>query len=96
VDEGRLTLERVLALVHHNPLRIYGLRAPADTDVEVDLDERYRLPFEGYHTRCGWSPFVGEWALGRVTRVRLRGTRAYEDGRVLVEPGFGQPLERAL
>jgi dihydroorotase len=94
VDEGRLTLERMLELVHHNPLGIYGLRAPADTAVEVELGERYRLPFEGYRTRCGWSPFAGQWALGRVARVRLRGTTVYEDGRVLVEPGYGAPLER--
>lgn len=95
VDEGRLSLERMITLVHHNPLRIYGLRAPEDTAVEVDLGAPYRLPFEGYRTRCGWSPFVGQWALGRVVRVRLRGVTAFEDGRVCVEAGFGRMLERA-
>ena len=94
VDEGRLTLERMLELVHHNPLRIYGLRAQSDTAVEVELGERYRLPFEGYRTRCGWSPFAGQWALGHVIRVRLRGTTVYEHGQVFVEPGYGRPLER--
>ena len=94
VDEGHLTLERMLELLHHNPLRIYGLRAPADTAVEVELGAPYRLPFDGYRTRCGWSPFVGQWALGRVVRVRLRGVTAFEDGHVLVEPGYGRALER--
>lgn len=94
VDEGRLTLERMVEMLRDNPLRIYGLRAPADAAVEVELGAPYRLPFEGYHTRCGWSPFVGEWALGRVTRVRLRGTTVFENGQVLAKPGFGQPLER--
>jgi len=96
VDEGRLTLERMLELVHHNPLRIYGLRAPADTAIEVEVGAPYRLPFDGYRTRCGWSPFAGQWALGRVARVRLRGVTAYEDGHVLVEPGYGRALEGEL
>ncbi|HHX43404.1 MAG TPA: amidohydrolase family protein [Chloroflexi bacterium] len=95
VDEGRLTLERMLELLHDNPLRIYGLQAAADSAVEVDLGTPYRLPFEGYSTRCGWSPFVGQWALGHVVRVRLRGRPVYEDGRVLVAPGYGQPLGRS-
>jgi dihydroorotase-like cyclic amidohydrolase len=94
VDDGRLTLERLLELTYHNPLRIYGLCAPPDSGVEVELGAPYRLPFEGYRTRCGWSPFAGQWALGRVTRVRLRGRPAWEEGRVLVEEGYGRSLER--
>jgi len=95
VDEGRLTLERAIALTYTNPLRVYHLRPPEDAAVEVELAERYRLPAGGYFTRCGWSPFAGEWALGRVERVRLRGRVVYAQGRVLVEPGYGQELQRA-
>jgi len=96
VHQGRLTLERVLELVHTNPLRIYHLLAPEDTRILVDLDEPYRLPATGYHTRCGWSPFVDHWALGRIAEVRLRGTTVWQQGQLLVEPGYGQPLQRAL
>jgi len=92
MDEGRLTLERLLELTYHAPLRIYRLEPPEDSRVEVELSEPYQLPFEGYHTRCGWSPFVGQWALGRVTRVRLRGRTAWEEGCLLVEPGYGRSL----
>jgi len=94
VDEGRLTLERMIDLTYHHPLRIYGLRGPADSGVVVDLGQRYRLPAEGYLTRCGWSPFAGQWAMGRVLRVRLRGRTVWEEGRVLVEQGYGRRLER--
>ncbi|MBC7234575.1 MAG: amidohydrolase family protein [Chloroflexi bacterium] len=95
VDEGRLSLERLEALLHTNPLRVYGLAAPEAARVTVELGEPYRLPFGGYRTRCGWSPFVGQWALGRVMEVILRGRPVWRDGRSLVRPGYGQEVRRA-
>ncbi len=92
VDEDRLTLERLLELTCHNPMRIYHLRQAEDTRVLVELGRPYRLPASGYHTRCGWSPFVGQWALGRVCSVKLRGRTVWKGGRVLVEPGYGRSL----
>lgn len=92
VDEGRLTLERMTALTHHNPLAIYGLRAPTDSGVELELGAPYRLPSEGYCTRCGWSPFAGELAVGRVVRVRLRGQVVWEAGRLVAEEGSGRAM----
>jgi len=94
VDRGRLSLDRLIDLMHRNPLRVYGLCAPPDSRVELDLGEPYRLPFEGYRTRCGWSPFVDQWALGRVRRVRLRGRVVYDEGQILAEPGDGRALAR--
>lgn len=92
VDQGRLTLERFQELTYTNPVRIFGLVAPADAHVEVDSDVRWTLPFEGYHTRCGWSPFAGLPALGRVERVVIRGATAWEGGRLIATPGAGSPL----
>jgi dihydroorotase len=92
VQQGRLTLERLIALTYEGPLRIYPLRAPADSWIEVELGEPYTLPSGGYHTRCGWSPFAGETALGRTASVRLRGRTVWRDGQLLVEPGYGRSL----
>jgi carbamoyl-phosphate synthase/aspartate carbamoyltransferase/dihydroorotase len=94
VDAGRLTLERLLQLTHTNPLRVYGLRAPAESGVEVELGSTYQLPFDGYHTRCGWSPFAGQWAQGRVVRVRLHGKVVWEEGELRAVAGEGRALER--
>jgi len=95
-DEGRLTLERVIELTYYNPLRIYGLQGPAQSWVEVEIEAPYRLPRDGYHTRCGWSPFGGEWALGHVGRVHLRSKLVWEYRQVLVPPGYGQSLARNI
>jgi carbamoyl-phosphate synthase/aspartate carbamoyltransferase/dihydroorotase len=42
------------------------------------------------HSRCGWTPFEGWQVKGRVRKVVLRGKTAFEDGRVLAEPGYGK------
>lgn len=95
VEEGKLTYERFFELVHLNPLRVYGLVAPA-AKVTVDLSRgRYRLPLEGYHTRCGWSPFAEQWGYGAVETVALRGQVIWRRGELLVAPGYGRPLARA-
>jgi carbamoyl-phosphate synthase/aspartate carbamoyltransferase/dihydroorotase len=89
VADGRLTLERLAALMHDNPRRIYNLPEQPDTHVEVEM-KSYVIPESGWQTRCGWTPFAGLTAGGRVRRVVLRGEVVYEDGRVLAEPGQGK------
>ncbi len=95
VAEGRLTPERLVALTHDAPRRIFGLPAQPDTWVEVDPDARYTLGDDGLFTRCGWTPFAGLKVQGRVRRVVLRGQTAYEDGQIRVRPGFGQVVRWA-
>jgi len=95
VDEGRLTLERMIDLIYHNPLRIYHLSPPSDSGIKVEMGEPYRLPKDGYRTRCGWSPFVGKRVRGCLVRVRLRGRVVWSEGEVMAIPGYGQPLSRA-
>jgi carbamoyl-phosphate synthase/aspartate carbamoyltransferase/dihydroorotase len=91
VQDGRLTVERLTALMHDNPRRIFGLPAQPDTRVEVDMTP-YEIAAEGWQTKCGWTPFAGLTAGGRVARVTLRGQTVYEDGVILAEPGSGRVL----
>ncbi len=94
VHKDRITADRMRDLVYEGPLRVYGLAAPADTWVDVDITGPYKLPGDGYITRCGWSPFAGLDAIGRVVRVHLRGQTVWENQRVLASPGYGQPLQQ--
>ncbi len=90
VDEGRLSLDRLVELLHHAPARIYGL-PPDSGQVEIELTP-CTLPAAGYHTRCGWSPFSGKRALGIIRQVMLRGTLVFGDNQLLVNPGFGRDV----
>ena len=89
VRDGRLTLERLVELMATNPRRIYNLPEPPETHVEITM-ERYTIANEGLQTKCGWTPFAGMAAAGRVQRVLLRGQVAYESGQVLAAPGSGE------
>ncbi len=93
VNAGRITLARLTELMSSRPRRIFGLPVvEADTFVEVDPDETWRLPESGWHTRAGWSPFAGTPVRGRVVRVCLRGRDVFLNGKLDAEPGTGRVL----
>ncbi len=92
VDEGRLSEERLIALMSSNPRRIFGLPAQEDTEVQVEIGAPYTIRNENIYSKCGWTPFAGMRVTGHVQRVILRGRVVYEDGRVLAEPGWGRVL----
>lgn len=90
VHEGRLTMDQLVEKAVTNPSRIFKLPVQYETWVEVDENAVYELHAAEMHSRCGWSPFEGWKVRGRVTRVVLRGTEAFKDGKILVQPGFGK------
>ena len=92
VSEGRLTIKHILEKMHTNPRKIFHLPEQPETWIEVDEDAEYEIKAEHQFTRCGWTPFEGRKVKGRVERVVLRGRTAFEDGRILVEKGYGQNI----
>lgn len=95
VHEGRLTLDQLVARLHHNPARIFRIPIAAETWTEVDLDARYTIGDRPLWTRCGWTPFAGLPVRGRVTQVSLRGQIVFDGEQVLARPGIGQVLFKA-
>jgi carbamoyl-phosphate synthase/aspartate carbamoyltransferase/dihydroorotase len=83
VTAGRLSLERVIELMYHNPRRIFNLPEQKETWVELDLDARYTFPDHPLYTKCGWSPFEGQQMQGKVLRTIYKGRLAYSDGQII-------------
>ncbi len=94
--EGRAPLEQMIPMVSTNPQRIFGLRPPADTYALVDFDDSYSVNRANLHSACGWSPFEGWTVRGRVREVWIRGQKVFDGERILVVPGFGQPVVQSL
>jgi len=92
VKAGRLTMERLIELMAHNPRRIFNLPEQPDTHIIVDPDAEYTITNEAMHSKCGWTPFAGMTVTGRVEQVILRGQTVYQAGQVLAQPGTGQIL----
>lgn len=91
MKQGRITLEQIIEKCHTNPARIFNLPTDDSTFIEV-IPVEYEIKEEDLHTKCGWSPFTGQTVYGRVSRVTLRGTVVYENGKVLAHPGSGNVL----
>ncbi len=92
VDDGRLTLDDIVQRSVLNPREIFRLPEQPETWIEVDENAEYEIRAADQFTRCGWTPFEGWKVKGRVRRVVLRGKTAFEDGRILAEPGYGRDI----
>jgi dihydroorotase-like cyclic amidohydrolase len=93
VHQGRLAIEDLVARMATNPRRIFKLPEQPDTWIEIDPDEVWQIRASALYTRCGWTPFEGWQVKGRLQKVVLRGTIAYEHSRVLAPPGSGTNLK---
>jgi dihydroorotase-like cyclic amidohydrolase len=90
VDQKRLTLDDIIRRAVINPRKIFNLPEQPETWIEVDEDATYEIRAVDQFTRCGWTPFEGWKVKGKVRKVVLRGKTAFEDGKILVEAGYGQ------
>ena len=60
------------------------------TYIQIDENKEWTIQNENLFTKCKWSPFNSRKVKGRVKKVILRGTKVFEDGKILVHPGFGK------
>ncbi|WP_291419527.1 TatD family hydrolase [Actinophytocola sp.] len=103
VNEGVMTLERLIELCCTGPAKLTGyygkkgaIMPGADADLVVlDMEHEEVLRAEHSHYRCGWMPSEGFASTGRPVMTILRGEVIMEDGKVTAEPGSGQLLTPA-
>lgn len=89
VDQGVLSLERLVELMCHNPARLFEVRQrgfiregyQADI-VIVRPDTGWIVTKDCIQSRCGWSPMEGHMYLWRVECTLCNGHTVYEQGRV--------------
>ncbi len=92
VDEGRLTMDDIVQRSVINPRKIFNLPEQQETFVEVDENAKYEIKAQNQFSRCGWTPFEGWKVKGQVRKVTLRGQTAFEEGKLLVEKGYGRNI----
>ncbi len=68
---GKLSLEKLVALTHYNPQKIFNL-AINDDLVLVDVTNTRELKDEQMATKCKWTPFVGMTLTGFPRYVYLQ------------------------
>jgi dihydropyrimidinase len=102
VAKGRITLERMVALVAAAPARIFGL-APrkgalvpgADADIVLfDPNARWNMGLKTLHMAADWSAYEGIEVMGRVVKVFSRGELIVDGERFLARKGRGLFVKR--
>ena len=98
VDQGVLSIERLVELMCHNPARLFEVRQrgflregyQADI-VLVRPDTGWTVTKDVILSKCGWSPMEGHMYLWRVERTLCNGHTVYQQGRVDTSY-IGQPV----
>lgn len=76
VSKGRLGFDRLIDATHTQPARILGVKFDKTTEVKWNTDRRaYRIGEEDTEAQCGWSPYLGMLAIGKVEYVKIGGSK---------------------
>lgn len=89
--EGKITLEQIIDKCHTRPAQIFNLPTDEQTYIEITM-EPYTINSNSLFTKCGWTPFAGWQVPGKVTKVVLHGSTAYENGTIIAQKGSGSVL----
>ena len=100
--QGRISLERLVAVTSTAPAEAFGLdqkgrlEVGADADaVIVDLDAHFEITDDQVLSKCGWTPYAGRLVSGQVITTISRGDVVYEHGQVVGQPGRGRQARPA-
>jgi dihydropyrimidinase len=102
VSQGRLGLEKFVALTATEPAKIYGLHPRkgdivigGDADIAIwDPKHKVTLSAAVAHDQTGYSPYEGREITGWPVTVLSRGRVVVEDGGLRADPGSGRFLAR--
>lgn len=102
VAQGRLTMERLVAVTSLNPAKIYGLfprkgtlTPGADADLVV-IDPRLTKSLQraDLQSKCPYSPYLGRTFRGWPIMTMVRGEVVADQGRVVGRVGHGRYCPR--
>jgi dihydroorotase len=89
VDEGVLTIQRLVELMCHNPARLFGvqqrgfLRTGYRADIAIVRPKTpWTVTSDCILSKCGWSPMEGHQYQWRVERTLCNGQTVYANGQV--------------
>jgi len=95
VAKGTICLKKVVETLAESPARIFGinrgeLREGAEADIIlVDMKRRFKIDSSGFFSKAKYSPFDGRKVTGKVVKTFVGGKLAYDEGRIVGEPGMG-------
>ena len=93
VQQGRLSLEKIVRMACETPAALYGIRGKGRLEVGMDadlvlwdLDRSEEFTRSGVQSKCGWSPYEGETLAAAPEFVVVNGRVSLESGQRMGEP----------
>lgn len=102
VLKNKISLQKFVEVTSTAPAKIFGLfprkgtiAVGSDADLVIlDPKTKHTLSAKTHHMNCDYSAFEGWQLTGKVKTTVLRGTIAIDEGKALVDKGFGKYLSR--
>jgi dihydropyrimidinase len=102
VRKGRISINRFVEITSTNAAKIFGmfprkgnLGIGADADLVIfDPEKKHTISAKSHHMNVDYSAYEGWEVTGKVTSVISRGKIAISDGRLNVQRGHGQYIQR--
>ena len=99
VREKKLQIEKVVRMCACNPAKAFTLPSKGslepgfDADLTVvDMKKKWKITAQNRLSKCGWTPFEGKEVFGKIEKVFLRGSLAYDGENVISKPGRGREI----
>jgi len=97
VNEGRLTLSRLVHLVSRRPSEIFRVERRGILEegcfadfIVVDMKREWKIDSSKFYSKAKFSPFDGETVKGKVTKTFVNGRLVMDEGEIVGKPGEGK------
>jgi dihydropyrimidinase len=102
VHKGRITPNKFVEVASTNAAKIFGMfprkgtiAVGSDADILIfDPDEKHVISARNHHMNVDYSAYEGWQVTGKVKTVLLRGQVAIDDGKCLLQKGYGKFIKR--
>jgi len=102
VRKGRISLNKYVEVTSTNAAKVFGMFPKkgsigigSDADLVIfDPNEKHTISAKSHHHNCDYSAYEGWEVTGKCKTVLLRGKVAIDNGKVLVEKGYGKFVKR--
>ena len=102
VNKGKISLNKYVEVTSTNPAKIFGMfpkkgtiAVGTDADIVIfDPNKKHTISASSHHMNTDYSGYEGWELTGKVKTVLLRGKVVVDEGKCLVEKGYGQFVKR--
>lgn len=102
VVKNKITLNKYVEITCTNPAKIFGMfprkgtiAIGSDADIVIfDPNEKHTLSAKTHHMNVDYSGYEGWELTGKVKTVLLRGQVAIDEGKCLLQKGYGKFIKR--